>query len=82
LQQILNLIVSTKSIPQVKAIANASLDELIIELKADKNNFSKQLLREISEFRKYPEKFKSFKTPVIPDGSPIGSFQCSINETH
>lgn len=80
LQQILNLIVSTKSIAQVKAIANASLDELIIELKGNKTDFFKQLLREISDFRKDPSKFKQKRTAKIPDGSPIGSFQCSINE--
>ena len=64
----------------MKAIANDNLDELIIELKDRNGNFSKQLLRDISDFRKYPEKFKVIHSPRIPDGSPIGSYQCFINK--
>jgi hypothetical protein len=78
LQNLFNLISSAKSIAQVKAIANKNLDDLISLLNDDNNTFNKQLLREINEYRKHPEKFKTFKTPKIPDGSPIGSFQCSI----
>ena len=84
LQYMLNLIASTKSTTQVKAIVNDHLDELMLALKDTKkdaeNDFSKQLLREISDFRKTPSKFKQMKTIKIPDGSPIGSFQCSIND--
>jgi len=79
LQHLFNITVSKKSIPQVKGIVNQAIDDLARDLKSDKESFSNQLLREISEFRKYPEKFKPFKTPVIPDGSPIGSFQCLNN---
>jgi hypothetical protein len=78
LQNLFNLISSTKSIAQVKAIANKNLDDLTSLLNDDNGIFNMQLLREINEYRKYPEKFKTFKTPKIPDGSPIGSFQCSI----
>jgi len=84
LQYMLNLIASSKSTPQVKAIVNDNLDELMLELrdtkKGSENDFSKQLLREISDFRKDPSKFKQKRTNKIPDGSPIGSFQCSIND--
>ncbi len=79
LQYLLNLIASSKSIPQVKGIANHSLEELTKSRKASKDDFSKQLLRTISEFRKKPEKFKIDKSTTIPDGSPIGSYQCLIN---
>ncbi|MFT5250633.1 MAG: hypothetical protein ACI93P_002375 [bacterium] len=76
LQNLFNVIASTKSITQVKAIANKNLNDLISLLNSDKSTFNMQLLREINEFRKHPENFKNFKTPKIPDGSPIGSFQC------
>ena len=76
LQNLFNVVSSRKSITQVKAIANKNLDDLTSILNADKSTFNRQLLREISEFKKHPEKFKTFKTPTIPDGSPIGSFQC------
>jgi len=78
-QYLLNLAVNNKSIPQVKAITNESLETLFKELATDKNSFNKQLFREYKAFLKSPEKFKQFKAPKIPDGSPIGSFQCSIN---
>ena len=76
LQNLFNVISSTKSITQVKAIANKNLEDLISLLNSDKSTFNMQLLREINEFRKHPENFKTFKAPNIPDGSPIGSFQC------
>ncbi len=79
LQYLLNLIASSKSIPQVKGIVNQSLEELTKNLKATRDIFSNQLLREISDFRKNPEKFNIYKSPTIPDGSPIGSLQCLIN---
>jgi len=84
LQYMLNLIASSISASQVKAIVNDNLDTLILALKDTKkdteSNFSKQLLREISDFRKTPTNFKPMRTIKIPDGSPIGSFQCSIND--
>ncbi len=79
LQYLFNLIRSPKSFTQVKAIANEHLDNLTNNLTDSSEVFDKQLLREIKEFRKSPEKFKVYKTPKIPDGSPIGSFQCLNN---
>ncbi len=76
LQYLFNLSVNSKSIPQVKAIVNKNIDDLTSELKGNKTTFNLQLLREIADFRKFPEKFKQYKAPKIPDGSPIGSFQC------
>ena len=75
-QNMINLIASTKSIAQVKAIVNKNIDDLISMLNSDKSTFNNQLVRELNDYRKYPEKFKSFNSPKIPDGSPIGSFQC------
>ena len=31
----------------------------------------------INDFNKNPEKFKVIESPTIPDGSPIGSYQCT-----
>lgn len=79
LQHMFNLIRSPKSFTQVKAIANENLDELTNKLSNSNEVFDKQLLREIKEFRKNPEKFKIHVPPKMPDGSPIGSFQCLNN---
>ncbi len=76
-QQLFALINNKKSIPQVKGIAYASLEKLQKELQAKSNSFSQQLVREIKQFNKQPEKYKSTTTPTIPDGSPIGSYQCT-----
>jgi len=79
LQYLFNLAVNKKSISQVKAIVNKNIDDLTSEFKGNKTTFNAQFLREIAAFRKSPEKFKQYKSPKIPDGSPIGSFQCTIN---
>ena len=52
LQNLFNLISSTKSIAQVKAIANKNLDDLTSLLNDDNGIFNMQLLREINEYRK------------------------------
>lgn len=76
LQHLMNLSVSSKSIPQTKALALKGIQS--IATKAAKNNdaFSQFLTTEISKFKKAPSKFKIIETPKIPDGSPIGSFEC------
>lgn len=76
LQYLFNLALHPKSSVQVKAIVNKNIDDLSSEFKGNKTVFNLQLLREVSEFKKHPEKFKIYKAPKIPDGSPIGSFQC------
>ena len=79
LQRLLNLAASRISIPQTKAIVNSRIDLLQRTFSKKKDKFSKQLALEIKEFREHPEKFKLMESPKIPDGSPIGSFQCGIN---
>jgi len=78
LQHLLNLTVNPKSIPQTKAIANKMITKLKDFYTHKGDDFSKQMVLEISEFREHPERFKMKETPKIPDGSPIGSFQCFI----
>jgi hypothetical protein len=81
LQHLMNLSVSSKSIPQTKAITSAGIHRIALEITKNKDNFSQFLSSEISVFKKNPDKFKVLKAPKIPDGSPIGSFECMfLNE--
>ncbi|MFT5104188.1 MAG: hypothetical protein ACI86C_001852, partial [Candidatus Latescibacterota bacterium] len=77
LQRVFHLLSHKKTSFQVNAIVHSELDILINNFKKG-DDFQKQLLREIQDFRKAPEKFTMITTPKIPDGSPIGSFQCYI----
>lgn len=78
-QNVLNLIATDDASPQVKSIANETLDTLLTMLKSNKSTFNNQLIRELISFRKYPERFKIYEVPKIPDGSPIGSAPCIMN---
>jgi hypothetical protein len=78
LQRLLNMVASPKIVPQVKATANNTIDLLERTLINKGDTFSKQLVKDIKEFREHPEKFKPIESPQIPDGSPIGSFQCGM----
>lgn len=80
LQQLIQLMNSKKSIPQVKAITKKSIQELKQQLIKDSSDFALYLHSEILRFEKFPEKFKVVPTPKIPDGSPIGSFECPVYE--
>ncbi|RDK85429.1 zinc-dependent metalloprotease [Marinirhabdus gelatinilytica] len=79
LQRLMNLVLQAQSIPQTKAIANQAIEEIISRLSST-NVYDRQLLWEIEQFKTKPEKFKLLPTPKIPDGSPIGSFQCFVDE--
>jgi len=78
-QNVLNLTATDQTSPQVKSIANETLDTLLTILKSNKSTFNNQLIRELISFRKYPERFKTYEVPKIPDGSPIGSAPCIMN---
>jgi len=75
-QQLLALGVANKAMPQVKEKVYQKLDEIS---KMD-TELSLVFKKEIEQYYKNPEKFKVNSSPKIPDGSPIGSFSCSINE--
>jgi hypothetical protein len=79
LDQLMRLAVNEKSIPQVKAIVRVHIDNLEKELKKRSDVYSKELIYTITQFKKDPSKYKQVGVPVIPDGSPIGSFQCMNN---
>ena len=75
LQHLMNLAVHKKATAQVRADANAAINEIADFLKDKEDAFSKQLLAEINNFKKEPSEFKPLPdAPKIPDGSPIGSF--------
>jgi len=82
LQHIINLVASTQTIPQVKAIAGASLRDIASKISSRSNDFEVFLLNEINTFGKNPERYKAMPVKQIPDGSPIGSGPCSIFEEH
>ena len=79
LKHLMNLSASNKSIPQVKAFANASLHDLKRDLNKMNTNITKEMIYRIDQFMEEPEKFEVIPSPSIPDGSPIGSFQCLNN---
>ena len=80
LQYLMSLAVSKQTIPQTKGIVNEKIDELAVSLATNNDAFSKQLVREITRFREDPDEFKVISPPTVPDGSPIGSFECYIND--
>lgn len=76
LKHLMNLSINEKSIPQVKATANAILSELKQKMIQKKSIIAKEFVKRIETFEENPDKFKIQPSPGIPDGSPIGSFQC------
>ncbi|WP_415371591.1 zinc-dependent metalloprotease [Patiriisocius sp. Uisw_047] len=78
LQQLMNLSVSDQSIPQTKAIAMEGIANISAKLRKGSGAFEVFLLSEIDRFNRAPENFKQLAVPKIPDGSPIGSYQCDF----
>ena len=78
LQQLMNLAVSSQSIPQTKAIAREGITNISAKISNRSDAFEVFLLSEIDRFNRAPEKFKQLEVPKIPDGSPIGSYQCGL----
>ena len=76
LKHVMNLSVSEEAIPQVKAIANLILNSIQGKLESDSSAVSKEMVYRIKQFIDEPYKFEVIPSPQVPDGSPIGSFQC------
>ena len=76
LKHLMNLSANKKSIPQVKAIANAVLSDLKQNMTKKSSVIAKEFVNRIEKFEGQPEKFEIQPSLEIPDGSPIGSFQC------
>lgn len=78
LEQLMQLAVSDSSIPQTQAIARNGIQRISEKLDTNDGAFELFLLSKIDEFNREPEKFKQSSVPQIPDGSPIGSYQCGF----
>ena len=76
LQTLFKLYNSEAVLPQVKANILNTIDKVLVELKRDKNLYNNYLINKIYLFKTRPKEFPTFKVNPIPDGSPIGSFQC------
>ena len=79
LKHLMNLSANPGSIPQVKAFANKTLKGLKNEFRESNSAVGQEMIYRIDQFMDEPEKFKVIPSPKIPDGSPIGSFQCLNN---
>ncbi|QIE58620.1 zinc-dependent metalloprotease [Rasiella rasia] len=77
LQRLMDLAVNGQSVFQTKAYANDQID-VIAKILAERSYIDKELLNMIKRYKEKPEKFKIESAPDIPDGSPIGSFQCGV----
>ncbi|MEO6347702.1 MAG: zinc-dependent metalloprotease, partial [Aquaticitalea sp.] len=84
LKYMMNLAVDEDVFLQVNALANDALEQIsdLVTERKSKVPYASQYARLISDFRKYPEKFKLESAPKIPDGSPIGSDNCSYNPNY
>jgi hypothetical protein len=80
LKHLMNLSANSKSIPQVKAIANSSLRNLKSDLTKSNTDIAQEMIYRIDQFMEKPDQFEVIPSPKIPDGSPIGSFQCFHEE--
>ncbi len=83
LKYIINLSKSKEVFPQVNAIAYKKLTDLTKFLKSQKQLQSdivqnEYYIKMINDFLEKPENFVILPSPKIPDGSPIGSFQCGF----
>lgn len=76
LKHLMNLSANKESIPQVKAITNALLRQLKQNMDTKESIMAKEFVSRIKMFETKPEKFEIQSSPGIPDGSPIGNFQC------
>ena len=80
LEYLMNLVVSNDCLFQVKDAASRAIDsiEKLLSSKAYKgftyNSYYKDLIK---NFKSNPEKYVMSKSLKIPDGSPIGSSECS-----
>ncbi|MCH9659775.1 MAG: zinc-dependent metalloprotease [Bacteroidetes bacterium] len=77
LEHLMKLAIDKNALAQVRGEVQASIDLISKKLKKQDGSFSEELLRNINSFREDPKEFKVTSSPKLPDGSPIGSFQCT-----
>tara|TARA_Y100000991_G_C21843794_1_gene293514 strand:- start:169 stop:606 length:438 start_codon:yes stop_codon:yes gene_type:complete len=84
LNNIFKIINDTNSFSQVKSICNDKLEEVVKELSTKNNEellFSDYYVFLIKDFYKDSKKYKIINSLKIPDGSPIGTDNCSYIHT-
>ncbi len=75
------LMVNPGAIPQVKAAVFKELTNLTQQNIRTEDANTRYMIWEIGKFLEDPDEFKPVAAPKIPDGSPIGSFEClNINQ--
>lgn len=80
LEHLMNLATHDNAIFQTKAHAQMAIQSILESL--DNSIYGMQYKRMIEAFYKHPEHFKKADAPKMPDGSPIGSFQCYYDADH
>ncbi|SEM14330.1 protein of unknown function [Aquimarina amphilecti] len=83
LKHLMNLTNNNNTYPQAKALAFGALKKVRSILNTEKQKgvnqtYNDYYIKQIDDFISRPEEFKVLPSPKIPDGSPIGSFQCSF----
>ena len=76
LEHLKKLSVAKDAIPQVKAATFAKFLDLSSKLAMSKDANDRFIALELGRFMEDPEEYETIPAPQIPDGSPIGSFQC------
>ncbi len=74
-----NLYASKKATQQVKAKVYVELMDIAEDADTAWADEKMYLAADIKQFLKEPEKFEPLPSPKIPDGSPIGSYQCIMD---
>jgi len=80
LEHLMNLVVSNECLFQVKDAANnaiSSIEELLSSKAYKDFNYNTYYKELIKNFKSNSEKYIMSKSLKIPDGSPIGSSECS-----
>ncbi len=83
LKHLMSLSNNKKAYAQVNAIAYSKILDLATLLKNNQvgsinKMYNTYYLKQINDFLEKPENFKVIPSPKIPDGSPIGSFECGF----
>ena len=77
LKQLLNISIDERYLPQIRYEALFAIGQMDLQ---KRNTWAREgdiFDKMINDFNKKPEKFKVIESPTIPDGSPIGSYQCT-----
>ncbi|MDT0555090.1 zinc-dependent metalloprotease [Patiriisocius hiemis] len=76
-QHLLNLYYSKSTVPQARVAVLETLQNIFSNNKDD--DLISLMAIEFKKYEAHPDTFKYIKYLKIPDGSPIGSFQCTFN---